>query len=186
MAMRVRLGMEALDFVALEYEQLKEEQRLRIGTRDNLLYATLGSQAVIAVTTLQTAEVRLLLLVAPVCVVLGWTYFVNDNRITAIGRYIETVIATAVAARTGSQMPVLAWEQQHRSGRGRRSRKVWQATVDLLTFVASMFAALAVIVLAGPLSPTLTAVVGVETLAGVLLAYQIVAQAVREGGRLKT
>jgi hypothetical protein len=140
---------------------------------------------VIAVTTLQTAEVRLLLLVAPVCVVLGWTYFVNDNRITAIGRYIETVIVAAVAARTRSQMPVLAWEQQHRSGRGRRSRKVWQATVDLLTFVVSMFAALAVVALASPPSPELAAAVGVEALVGVLLAYQIVAQAVRESGPVK-
>jgi hypothetical protein len=71
-----------------EYEQVKEEQRARIGFRDNLLYATLASMAAIIGLTLQKAgRVELLLLLPPISVLLGWTYLVKDEKISAIGRY---------------------------------------------------------------------------------------------------
>jgi hypothetical protein len=179
----MRVGFDGGTLMALEYEQLKEEQRLRIGTRDNLLYATLGSHAVIAAGTVQTGNPLLLLLVAPMCLILGWTYVVNDNRITAIARYIETVITPALAERAEPGLPVLGWERAHRTGRGRRGRKVWQASVDLLTFVVSGVVALGVMAMSRPMSPTVTALVGAELAAGALLAYQILAHAARAGRR---
>jgi hypothetical protein len=179
--MRTHVGLDGGSLLALEYEQLKEEQRLRIGTRDNLLYATLGSHAVIAAGTVQTGNPLLLLLVAPVCLVLGWTYVVNDNRITAIARYIETVLVPALAQRAEPGLPVLAWERAHRTGPGRRGRKVWQASVDLLTFVVSAVVALVVMGMSRPLSPTVTAVAGLELAAGGLLAFQILAHTARAG-----
>jgi hypothetical protein len=176
--MRSQLGLAAVDVLALEYEQLKEEQRLRIGTRDNLLYATLGSHAVIAAGTVQTGNPQLLLLVAPVCLILGWTYFVNDNRITAIARYIEAVIVPALTARSEAGLPILAWERAHRTGPGRRGRKVWQAAIDLLTFNVSALIALGVLAMSGQMSPLVTVIAAVELVAGGLLGVQIVLHAV--------
>ncbi|GDY58781.1 hypothetical protein SVIO_094040 [Streptomyces violaceusniger] len=49
----------------LEYEQVKEEQRARIGFRDNLLYATLAAMAAIITFSLQSHGRPELLLLLP-------------------------------------------------------------------------------------------------------------------------
>jgi hypothetical protein len=130
--------------LALEYEQLKEEQRLRIGTRDNLVYATIGALALILGAALQSDTTSFLLLVPPVCVTLGWTYLVNDDRITAIGAYVRDVLGPELARLSSTEIELFAWERRHREDGGRLLRKVCQLSVDLLLFCVTALAALVI------------------------------------------
>lgn len=50
-----------------EYAQLKDEQRARIGFRDNLLYVTLAAVTAITAVTLQTKHPELMLALPVVC-----------------------------------------------------------------------------------------------------------------------
>ena len=69
----------------MEYDKLKVEQIQRIGFRDNLLYTTLGIfGAVVSFAMSNPANTYALLVVPWVCLVLGWTYVVNDEKISAI------------------------------------------------------------------------------------------------------
>ena len=57
-----------------EYKAMKQEQLARISTRDNLMYVTLASLAAVVAAAIQLKHPALLLLIPPVCLVLGWTY----------------------------------------------------------------------------------------------------------------
>ncbi len=181
--MVIRTGLQIADLLALEYVQLKEEQRLRIGTRDNLLYATLGCYAAVVAGVLQTGDVRVALLLPALCLILGWTYHVNDNRITAIGRYVESTIVPRLRSITRSRVPILAWERAHRTDRDRRARKVWQTSVDLLAYVVPIVAAVGTVAASTRMSLPVAALATAEAVAGVLLAAAILTQAVR-GARM--
>jgi hypothetical protein len=129
-----------------EYAQLKQEQRQRIGLRDNLLYFTLGVYvAILGFAVGEQGDPYALLVLPWVSLILGWTYLVNDQKITAIGRYIRgqltTKICKAVDANTDIES-VLTWEIAHRSDANRKRRKVEQLIVDLVAFVLSGVAAL--------------------------------------------
>jgi hypothetical protein len=115
-----------------EYERLKEEQIHRIGTRDNLVYANLLSLAAVVAATIQANSPLMLLLLPPVCVIFGWTYLVNDEKVSAIGRYTRTVLGARLGDLAGER--VLDWEDFHRADDRRRSRKIGQLAVDLTTF----------------------------------------------------
>jgi hypothetical protein len=119
-----------------EYEKLKAEQLARINARDNLLYVTLASLGAVLAATLQTGVSVLLLALPPVGVVLGWTYLMNDEKVSAIGRHIRTVLAPQLASLLAAEVPVFSWEVGHRGDRGRRWRKGGQLAIDLLTFCA--------------------------------------------------
>lgn len=130
---------EETDVFALEYGHLKEEQRARIATRDNLVYTTLAAQAVLAGTALTTGRPAVLLLVPLVCVVLGWTRLLNDLKITHIRRYIDDVLRPRLQVRAAE--PVLEWEAVHRLGRQYRLQKTGQIVVDLLLYAVPAVAA---------------------------------------------
>ncbi|MEU9191186.1 hypothetical protein AB0D14_43215 [Streptomyces sp. NPDC048484] len=177
-------GVSVSQLLLIEYAQVKDEQKARIGFRDNLLYATLAAMAAVIAAALQgPARVALLLLLPPVCLILGWTYLVNDQKISAIGRYVSTELTPRLAAvtpfRQGEFGPgafgsgVFGWEVAHRSDRRRRSRKWLQLFVDLLTFCGASLAALTVFWVAGRTSAALLAVSLVECAAVVALAVQI-------------
>lgn len=68
--------------VLAEYQTLKAEQLARIGTRDNLLYATYA--AIVGVALAGAGQARVLLALPAAGVVLGWTYLANDKKITQI------------------------------------------------------------------------------------------------------
>jgi len=166
------------DLLKIEYEQLKQEQRNRIGVRDNLIYATLGSMAVVIAAALQAkGPANLLLMLPPVTIVLGWTYLVNDEKVSAIGRYIRTELAPRLAVLTGDGEQVFGWEAAHRTGARRLSRKALQLTVDLGTFGVPALAAIVVFWVNGPLTPAFLIVSIVEAVAVGLLAWQIVLHA---------
>lgn len=125
------------DFRVAEYEQLKAEQRTRIGIRDNLVYGTLTALGASAVFASTTSRGGLALLVVPlVCVALGWTYLRNNAKISAIGRYLAGVFPDS-------------WETHRVSEPGRRRRKVVQLLVDVIVFVVTGAAALVLFVASG-------------------------------------
>lgn len=120
-----------------EYDRIKEEQKVRIGFRDNLLYFTLAASTAVLAITVQNKHAQLLLAVPVICIVLGWTYLVNDEKISAIGRYIRDQLGPRLAEISGTPSDaVFGWEVYHRGDINRRTRKRLQTAVDLFTFLA--------------------------------------------------
>ncbi|KPI29669.1 hypothetical protein ACWGA9_07270 [Streptomyces sp. NPDC054950] len=126
-----------------EYQTVKDEQKARIGFRDNLLYVTLAVVAAVIAAAAQAERTSMLLALPPVCVVLGWTYLVNDEKISAVGRYVRQELAPRLAELAGTEA-VFRWETYHRADPGRISRKIAQCVVDLLAFCVVPTAALVV------------------------------------------
>ncbi|WP_240045360.1 hypothetical protein [Streptomyces sp. L-9-10] len=119
-----------------EYDRIKEEQKSRIGFRDNLLYFTLAASTAVLAITIQNRHAQLLLAIPVICLVLGWTYLVNDEKISAIGRYIRDRLGPRLAELSGARGSVFDWEVYHRSDANRTTRKRLQSAVDLFTFFA--------------------------------------------------
>lgn len=130
-----------------EYQALKAEQLARIGTRDNLLYATLAVIGGVLAAALTARQAACLLLVPPACVILGHTYLANDAKISAIREYIRTGLAPqldALAGRTrGGPLP-FGWEFAHLDDPDYNARRAGHLVVDLLAFAASPAAAIIV------------------------------------------
>ncbi|NJM20758.1 MAG: hypothetical protein HC836_00065 [Richelia sp. RM2_1_2] len=129
-----------LDIYLLEYEKLKEEQSQRIGFRDNMIYVTLGVFGGIVSFALSNKINYYALLVIPfVCLILGWTYLVNDEKISAIGRYIRLTLVEKIKQETtqNEMESIFGWEIVHRSDKRRRRRKIEQLIIDEITFVFS-------------------------------------------------
>lgn len=140
--------------VFLEYEAVKKEQRARIGFRDNLLYATIACYT--ALFGFASMDKALSLLFVPfVGVVLGWTYLVNDEKISRIGRYVRLVLAARILRTHSNASPqdaeeesakkVFSWELYHRNDFWRTPRKIGQCVVDLVTFVVPGLVSLAIV-----------------------------------------
>jgi hypothetical protein len=127
-----------------EYASLKEEQRARIGFRDNLLYVTIASMAAVIAVVTQSHDPAGLLLLPPISIALGCTYLVNDQKISAISDYVRDELSPRVAALMGEggRFPVFGWETAHRGDPHRTSRKVFQLVVDCIAFCVAPIAAL--------------------------------------------
>ena len=136
----------SLEVLLAEYNCLKSEQAQRIGFRDNLLYVTLGVfGAVVSFAVSDPAHYHALLVIPWVCLILGWTYVVNDEKISSIGRHIRYTLVDKVKKHTGHEDldALFGWEIAHRNDKHRKRRKVQQLIVDEITFVASGLIALA-------------------------------------------
>jgi hypothetical protein len=159
-----------------EYQSIKDEQRARIGFRDNLLYVTLTVVAAVIAATAQAGRPSMLLALPPVCVVLGWTYLVNDEKISAIGRYVREELGPRLSqlASGGSDFVAFGWEAAHRGDARRGSRKAIQVVVDLTAFCAVPLAALVVFWVAGEGDGLLVALSVLEAVVVAGLAVQIV------------
>jgi len=134
-----------LEVIFKEYDKLKSEQAQRIGFRDNLLYVTLGLFGTVVSFALSNPSNYYALLVIPwVCLILGWTYVVNDEKISALGRYIRYKLVDAVQKHTGYKdlETLFGWEIAHRDDKHRKRRKIQQLIVDEITFVFSGMIAL--------------------------------------------
>lgn len=157
-----------------EYESLKHEQHARIVFRDRLPYATLASLAgTIAVTAGGSGRGGLLLVLPATCIVLGWIYLVNDEKVSSLGRYLRDELAPQIALLVDNDR-VLGWEVAHRSDRHRASRKRLQLSVELGTFVLPAIASVVAYWLIGPYSVLFGAVSVIEVLTAIVLAAQIV------------
>jgi hypothetical protein len=136
---------QTLELYLHEYDKLKEEQAHRIGFRDNILYVTLGVFGAILSFALSGKTNYYALLVIPwVCLILGWTYLVNDEKISAIGKYIRYNLVNKMQELTGNTdiESIFGWEIAHRSDKRRLRRKIEQLVVDEITFVLSGIVAL--------------------------------------------
>ncbi|GLY97642.1 hypothetical protein [Actinoplanes sp. NBRC 103695] len=163
-----------LDVLRDELKTLKDEQRDRIRARDNMIYSlVLAIAAVVGGTRL--AGPAALLLLPPVALVLGWTYLTNDQKVSAIGRYLRTDLAIRIGALVGTD--VLRWETAHRNDRRRRQRKGIQLAVDLTVFVLPAAAALIGYWVNGPSHALLLLVSILEATAVLISAWQLVAYA---------
>ncbi|MDI1453082.1 hypothetical protein NHG22_04530, partial [Streptomyces sp. ATE26] len=139
-----------------EYQTIKDEQKTRIGFRDNLLYVTLTVVAAVIAAAAQAKQTAMLLALPPVCVVLGWTYLVNDQKISAIGAYVREELGPRLAATVRVRdAEVFRWETAHRGDARRVSRKAAQCVVDLLAFCVVPLSALIVYWVSDDVSPGL-------------------------------
>lgn len=130
-----------LDLCKEEYAKLKDEQVKRIGFRDNLIYVTLVAVGTIFGFVMTNPNVEEVLLIVPwVTFILGWTYIVNDEKISAIGKYLNADWRDQIAKLLGEEMiakvDVMGWESSHKSDKGRGRRKVFQFIIDVLVFIA--------------------------------------------------
>ncbi|MER8011184.1 MULTISPECIES: hypothetical protein [unclassified Streptomyces] len=155
-----------------EYQTLKDEQKTRIGFRDNLLYVTLTIVAAVIAAAAQAKQSAMLLALPPVTVVLGWTYLVNDDKISAIGTYVREDLGPRLAELARTER-AFGWETGHRGDPRRRSRKIIQSVIDLLAFCAVPLAGLTVYWAAGQTTPGLLALSLFEALTVVVLGSQI-------------
>jgi hypothetical protein len=131
---------QILEIFLKEYDKMKSEQAQRIGFRDNLLYVTLGLfGTVISFALSNPANYYALLVVPWICLILGWTYIVNDEKISSMGRYIRHTLVDKLKEHTGySDLNTLfGWEIAHRDDKHRKRRKIQQLIVDEITFVIS-------------------------------------------------
>ncbi|MEU8984476.1 hypothetical protein [Streptomyces sp. NPDC048309] len=160
----------------VEYQSVKDEQKARIGFRDNLLYVTLAVVAAVVAAAAQAKQTSMLLALPPVCVVLGWTYLVNDEKISAIGAYVRGKLGPRMAEIAGIEA-TLGWENAHRGDARRASRKVIQCGVDLLAFCVVPLGGLVVYWGSGQVVPGLLVLSVVEALAAVGLGVLIVSYA---------
>jgi hypothetical protein len=169
-----RNRLSLVDVLLTEYERLKEEQIHRISVRDNLIYANLLALAGVLAATIQIKSADILLLLPPVSLVLGWTYVANDEKISAVGRYINSELALRLGRTFDA--PVFQWEIAHRSDSRRLSRKISQLTINIVTFVVPGLVAVAYL-LGSNGRPALLVVAVAELAAIGLLAVQIVVYA---------
>ena len=111
----------------------------------------------------------------PVALALGWTYLVNDQKVSAIGRYLRTDLAPRLSALVGAD--VLRWETAHRTDNRRRQRKGIQLGVDLTVFVVPAATAVVWYWASGPANPVLLLVSIVEAVTVAIAAWQVIAYA---------
>jgi hypothetical protein len=175
----------ALDVYLREFDTIKAEQAARIAFRDNLVYITLVSYG--AIMAFAAKDNHLALLILPwVSLILGWGYLVNDEKVSAIGRYVRIALSAKIAPLLEVEHPdrLFEWEIVHRSDLRRRRRKLEQLVIDEIIFVFSGFAALvAFCILDTGSSWMLKAVVGIEAVLLVILGLEIIVYADLKSGR---
>ncbi|MGB3508742.1 MAG: hypothetical protein WBA93_05770, partial [Microcoleaceae cyanobacterium] len=110
-----------------------------------IIYLTLGIFGGILSFALSNKTNFYALLVIPwICLILGWTYLVNDEKISAIGKYIRLNLTEKIKVLTGETNieSIFGWEIVHRSDERRIRRKIEQLIIDEITFVFSGLVAL--------------------------------------------
>ena len=163
-----------LFFVMLEYAKLKEEQLKRIELRDRMVDLNLAAVGVIGAWAFTHQQPPYSLLLIPwVCVVMGWSYLFNDDKVSALGEYFRRDMADRLGKNLGVPPEELfQWEVLHRSVPSRRFQKCLQFFVDQVTFVLSGIAAIVVLVyLAPPESAIMWATVGIEAAFLLMLSF---------------
>lgn len=155
-----------------EYDCLKEEQRTRIGFRDNLLYVTLAATTAVVAVTVQSEQPRLLLSVPAICLILGWTYLVNDEKISAIGCYIREQLGPRLGELASAHSTVFGWEVYHRNVAGRALRKRLQTGVDLFTYLILPVVCTTAFWCSPAVRPLLVVISLAQTLALAVLGWQ--------------
>ncbi|MFM9372118.1 hypothetical protein [Streptomyces sp. Da 82-17] len=155
-----------------EYDRLKEEQKTRIGFRDNLLYFTLAAVTAVVAVTVHSGQPRLLLSAPAICLILGWTYLVNDEKISAIGCYLRDQLGPRLGELSSARGAVFGWEVYHRNVAGRTMRKRLQTAVDLFTYLTLPMVCTIAFWSSLTAQPLLVLISLVQTLALTVLGWQ--------------
>ncbi|MFD0308930.1 hypothetical protein [Streptomyces sp. NPDC127119] len=179
MAVAVREDVTEGRLLLVEYDRIKEEQKTRIGFRDNLLYFTLASSTGVLAIAIQSGQAQLLLAVPVICLVLGWTYLVNDEKISAVGCYIRGQLGPRLAELSGAPGAVFGWENYHRDDASRTTRKRLQTAVDLFTYLALPMTCVTAFWCSPAVQPLPLIVSLVQTLALAVLGWQFLRYAER-------
>ena len=117
-----------------EYEKLKDEQHKRIEFRDQMIYLTLAAVGAVFSFSLEKPTLNIALLVLPfVCVIMGWTYLTNDEKISDIGNYIRRIWVPCLNEMHETAIN-MHWEEHVRKDNTRKFRKRIQLMVDLSIF----------------------------------------------------
>ena len=126
-----------LNIYLSEFEKLKQEQIQRIGFRDNLIYANLiAITGIVSIVADNNARMPVLLALPLICLTLGWTYLMNDEKISAMGLYIRTTFSDKLRVLIKDKDSILfGWEIENRSDKKRISRKIIQFIIDEIVFV---------------------------------------------------
>lgn len=159
-----------LGFFLLEFDKLKDEQQQRIGFRDNMIFITLGSIGAVFSFALENPKYNIALLVLPfICITLGWTYLANDQKISAIGKYLKNVLIPKISNDTNS------WEDYLGADKRRRGRKWIQLFIDLSIFCFSgILSLIAFFILRESLSVGFKLILFLEVFLLILLGYQFI------------
>ncbi len=121
-----------------EYEILKTEAISRAGIRDNLLYVVLIAYSGVISVVISGNPPQALLLLPIIGFALGWTFIINDEKISSMGKYIHFVLTEKIKeALHCDDSSIFAWETFHRSDKKRRGRKIVMLLVNVLLFVVS-------------------------------------------------
>ncbi|CAL9275915.1 hypothetical protein ACFC5H_14170 [Streptomyces rochei] len=155
-----------------EYDRLKEEQKTRIGFRDNLLYFTIAAVTVVVALTVQSGQSPLLLSAPAICLILGWTYLVNDEKISTIGCYVRDRLGPRLGELASAHGTVFGWEVYHRDVAGRTMRKRLQTAVDMFTYLILPMVCTTAFWCSTAVQPLLLLASLVQTLALAMLGWQ--------------
>lgn len=163
-----------LDLISLEYTTLKAEQLKRIEHRDHIIYLQIIALGLLFGLSEKTSLSLVTLIVPFICIALGWTYLVNDQKVSSIGKYIRGSLSDNINSLLGDGVSEFdfGWELSHRSDANRIGRKVIQLFIDLLVFVAPAATAI-FITLKDPRTIFENVVLGVEGIFVFILAWQI-------------
>ncbi len=129
-------------FLIKEFEKLKDEQYKRIEFRDHMIYLTLAAIGAVFSFALEKPDYDIALLVLPFsCIVLGWTYLTNDEKISAIGNYIRTCLVPKLTEHNPYDKLSLEghWEDFLKKDKSRKQRKWFQLFIDLSIYCFSGF-----------------------------------------------
>lgn len=154
-----------------EYDKCKVEQMARISFRDNLVYVTLAAYG--GIVSFAAKDNYLAWLILPwVSLILGWGYLVNDDKVSALGRYVRIELTDKIARLIGAganAVDLFGWEVAHRSDARRRRRKIEQLGIDLICFIVPGLVSLVAFWVADPAEHQYLK--GVAIVEGILLAW---------------
>lgn len=176
-----------LDIYLKEYDKLKSEQADRIGFRDNLLYVTIGViSGILSFAFSAPADSIALLIVPWAMLILGWTYLVNDDKISAIGKYIRFTLVDNIKPMLGEAKleALLGWRSPIAAISGAAAARSKQSIIDEITFILPGLVAMLLYWLLTPAPPTAATVATlIEVPLLVFLGTEIVIYAEPAKGR---
>jgi len=129
-----------IQFLLSEYTKLREEQNKRIEFRDHMIYLTLGAIGAIFSFGLEKPQFNSAFLILPfICIVLGWTYLANDEKISSIGKYFENYLIPKIDTLPPDHKLSLSdnWDSIIRKDKKRKGRKIFQLFIDLSIYCFS-------------------------------------------------
>jgi hypothetical protein len=134
-------------FLVKEYEKLKDEQNKRIEFRDHMTYITLGVIGGVFSFIVERPDYITALLVLPfVCIILGWSYLTNDDKISEIGSYCQNILIPKIEESNIDASISLKtnWEEIHKISFKRNYKTNIQLLIDILLFCVPAFLSLIV------------------------------------------